>query len=525
MKRRVLLIDPPLYKHRLWDPIRTSQPLGIWSIGSYLQSHGHEVQLLCAPLQDLGRIHLIEQGGASPASTFVDERIGILDILSADELLERWGSGESCLRIGMSEQAILAAIEEFSPDLVGISSIATCLHQSVVDLSVAIRARYPELPVIAGGQHATAMPAELLRSSHGSIDFVVVGEGEEVTRQVLAALHDRESIRALPGIAYLGDEGDLVLNHRPRPLDQQVLPPLDPSLLEHVLLPEVPAHTYSAGTRKCTDMMFSVGCHRACPYCFSPVMRGRLRTRSWGQIGAQLRLVRDHGFGEVVLQDDDLLKDRDFFIGLLRLIARAGLRWQDNGGMELELLDDGLVREIIRSGCTAIYIPVNPRQLADRLPTEEAVAHVHYLRQLREAGIYTYTSGIYGVPNLEHPSKTYDDLRSLRDFHLNLVAGGHVDASLVFPLSALPGTKWFREIEGNPAFDFDHDNWLGYSVFVPQVYPRELGRATLCREIVDTHGALNELQASYPWFSPFPNQASSAVRRPGVADRASGATA
>lgn len=520
MKRRVLLIDPPLYKHPLWDPIRTSQPLGIWSIASYLQAHGHTARLLCAPLEGIDRVEIVSaDGGRMPAPSFVADRIDHLDAWSTEELLGDVAEDPGYVRVGLSEAAILREIERFSPDLVGISAIATCLHQSVVDLAHAIRARFPAIPIIAGGQHATAMPEDLLADGRGAIDCLVLGEGEQTTLAIVEALPDAGPFRELPGIACL-DGDQLIRTKRPPFVDLETIPPWDPKLIEHVPLPSLPAHTFGSSPMKYTDIMLSVGCHRACPYCFSPIMRGRLRTWSWQHIEAQLRLLRDHGYEELVLQDDDLLKDKSFFLKLLGLIASMGLRWQDNGGMELELLDDELVQAIVNSGCTSIYIPVNPRQLADRLPTEKAIANVHYLRELKAGGIYTFTSGIYGVPNLKEPEATYDDLCRLREFHVGLVRDGYVDASLTFPLSTLPGTKWFREAAKSQAFDFDRRDWLAYSIFVPQVYPRELGRQRLWSEILETHRALNELQESYPWFTAFPNRIA-----PGPARAALGPTA
>lgn len=504
---RVLLVDPPLYKHPLWDPIRTSQPLGIWSIGSTLQARGHEVRLVCAPLQGLDRMETV--GGtpvAGRTSNLLDNRVGMLERYSTDSIIEQWFNDPRLLRVGLSDEHILAEIEAFRPDAVGIASLASCMHQSFVATARAIRARFPDLPIVAGGQHATAMPYELLRDAGGAIDYVVRGEGELVLCELLAQIGNPDEARSLPGISYLDTDGRLVKNPRPKWTDVETLALLDPALLAHVPLPSVPTHTFGDVPKMATDMMFSVGCHRSCPYCFSPQMRGGLRALSGEKIARQLRLLRDAGYEELVLQDDDLLKEKDFFVRLLRMIADAGLTWQDNGGMNLELFDDELTDAVIASGCRSIFVPVNPRQIADRLPTVRAVENVHHLRRLKDSGMYTFTSGIYGVPNLRNPGKTYDDLLRLRDFHVGLVTKGFVDASLVFPLSALPGTPWFRQVENNPAFEFNREHWIGYSIFVPQVFPIELGARLLWQEVLETHRALNGAQTSLPWFSPFPNR-------------------
>ena len=504
---RVLLVDPPMEKHPLWDPIRTSQPLGIWSIGSYLQAKGHDVRLVAAPLQGLQNV---EEVGQPWHQTTLDavlrNRLTTLETNTTESLVNRWFEDRSLLRIGLSDRQILAEVEAFNPDIVGISALASCMHQSFVSVARLIRHRFPELPIVVGGQHATAMSYELLRDGAGAIDLIIRGEAEIVFEQVVHLLPDLDAAKKLPGVAHLDAEGGLVEVPRPKWTDIEQLALLDPRLMAHVPLPPLPVHTYGKTPMRYTDMMFSVGCHRSCVYCYSPVMRGGLRQLTGERIVQQLRLLRDAGYEELVLQDDDLLKDKAFFLGLLKAFKDVGLRWQDNGGMELELFDDELVDAVIASGCTSIYVPVNPRQLADRLPTVQARANVHYMRRLKEGGVYTFTSGIYGVPNLKQPSKTYDDLFRLRDFHLQLVTKGLVDASLVFPLSALPGTPWARNIENSPAFDFDREHWIGYSVFVPQVYTKELDARFLWHELLETHRALNEVQVTLPWFSPFPNR-------------------
>ncbi|MBM3275556.1 MAG: cobalamin-dependent protein, partial [Candidatus Sericytochromatia bacterium] len=283
---RVVLIDPPLLKHPLWDPIRTSQPLGIWSIGSYLQARGHQARLVCAPLQGIEQVSGPAQGDGCGLSELLSRRVELLDRTSSDELVDRWFDDRTLLRVGLSDDEILAEIDAFGPDVVAIASLATCMHQSVVSLARTIRGRYPGLPIVVGGQHATAMPFELLRDAAGAIDLIVAGEGEQVMGHIVDCLPDLAAARRLEGVAYLDEHDELVKNPRPPWANLAELALLDPSLLEHVALPPLPVHTFGNCPKRYTDMMFSVGCHRACPYCYSPVMRGRLRQLSGDRIAA-----------------------------------------------------------------------------------------------------------------------------------------------------------------------------------------------------------------------------------------------
>lgn len=86
---RVILIDPPLLKHPLWDPIRTSQPLGIWSIGSYLQQRGHEVRIVCAPLQGIDRVTVLGSDATRSLDDVLVERLATLPGASSEALTEK----------------------------------------------------------------------------------------------------------------------------------------------------------------------------------------------------------------------------------------------------------------------------------------------------------------------------------------------------------------------------------------------------------------------------------------------------
>ncbi len=507
---KILLIDPPLYKHPFWDPIRYAQPLGLWSIASHLERFGHETEILSAPVEDWDNQQIIQsasQSDGTPFQSYQRFKSRFLETNSAAATRKEYGhpSSEGFTYIGLSFERIAERVKATNPDLIGIALIATCNHQSVIDLADYLRQSGCDVPIVVGGQHATAMPERVLRDSLGTINWVVRGEAEQIMLALADNLIDTQAIKRLPGICYIDHEGRFVKNKRPRFFDLADITLPSAAILDRLPMTAIPSHTLDTNGRRYMDVMFSVGCHNTCAYCYSPQMRGGLRQYSEGDIRTILEDLWDHGYRELVLQDDDLLSDRAGFLRLIGIIKELGFHWQDNGGIELELLDKELINAIAESRCTGLYVPVNPRKIADRFPRPEALMKVGLLHRLKSHGIYTYTSGIYGVPNLEAPEKTVDDIQALRDFHVDLVSNGYVDASLVFPLSALPGTKWYFEIRRHPEFVFDTGNWLSYSIYVPQIRPRAVSRESFEAELVEVHRRLNQVQTSLPWFSPFPN--------------------
>src|SRR5262249_31997129 len=93
-------------------------------------------------------------------------------------------------------------VRRLAPDieLVGITVMFTMDWLIVADLCRRIRAKRGDIPIVLGGEHVTAMPAFSLRSS--GADVVVMGEGEESAREVVAQLASRGDLGAIPGIAF-----------------------------------------------------------------------------------------------------------------------------------------------------------------------------------------------------------------------------------------------------------------------------------------------------------------------------------
>ena len=101
----------------------------------------------------------------------------------------------------------LAAIDEpltlalDSVDLVGISCWTSLHYLGAVAVARKIRAHRPELPIVVGGHHPTAMPTDFVDSER-LFDFVVCGDGEHVLRGLCEERRARpvatEVIRATP---------------------------------------------------------------------------------------------------------------------------------------------------------------------------------------------------------------------------------------------------------------------------------------------------------------------------------------
>ena len=132
---KVMLINPPVSfdsfygEWDLSDVKSSSPPIGILSIASMIRKYGYEVKIVDAHAE------------------------------------------------GMNISNILYEIEDFEPDVVGLTAMTVMISASA-KIAEAIKEHSPKIITILGGVHVTAEPVETLKR-YPYVDFAVVGEDEK----------------------------------------------------------------------------------------------------------------------------------------------------------------------------------------------------------------------------------------------------------------------------------------------------------------------------------------------------------
>src|SRR5438132_10722446 len=99
---------------------------------------------------------------------------------------------------GLSFEEIVQRIPN-TMRLIGLSCMFSTLWPLTRDLAACIRRCFPDAILVLGGEHGTAVPELVLRSS--SFDIVVLGEGEETFVRLAKAISADQPWQHLPGIA------------------------------------------------------------------------------------------------------------------------------------------------------------------------------------------------------------------------------------------------------------------------------------------------------------------------------------
>lgn len=156
---------------------------------------------------------------------------------------------------------VRAAIRRERPDYVGTTCI-TATVPAVLRLARIAKEAAPSCRVLVGGVHPTFMAHEMLATAGGDIDFLICGEGEETTRELLGALESEGDLSAVRGLAFRDALGRVVqTGTRPFLQDLELYPAAfdlaDWPLYQYFVVPKSRLGAVST----------SRGCDHSCTFC------------------------------------------------------------------------------------------------------------------------------------------------------------------------------------------------------------------------------------------------------------------
>ncbi|MBN4055076.1 cobalamin-dependent protein, partial [Acidimicrobium ferrooxidans] len=142
---------------------------------------------------------------------------------------------------------------------IGLSVVSTLIFKDTVLLSKKIKAAYPSIPLILGGQAVTGQKEQILAFS--PVDYVVVGDGEVALPSLLDALTGKGGLEDIVGLGYKS-EGTLKFNGIATYMDfDQVF-----HLPYHLLDVEHYIRSLNIGGDRWLGAIYSRGCPYRCTF-------------------------------------------------------------------------------------------------------------------------------------------------------------------------------------------------------------------------------------------------------------------
>jgi len=364
-------------------------------------------------------------------------------------------------RYGLSLDAIAERIRAYAPDAVGVSCPFSPTYPVVEEIVALVKRIDPGIVTIVGGNHPTFLTAECFaRPAGAAIDFIVLSEGEERLRRLLAQLNrERPDLEAIDGLAYRS--GGKLRIQPPQTaildVDRIPFPARDLMPMERYAQINIP-HIVFSRRRANTSLFTGRGCPARCTFCSSTIFWGvqkQLRNRSPENVLDEIgECIARHGVEEFHIEDDNFTADVPRAKAILRGIIERGykIRWSAPNGLAIWTLDEELLDLMKRSGVSEIVLAfesgsqeVLSKLMHKPLKLEHAVEKVSLVQK---ANIRHNAFFMIGMPG-----ETMAQIRETIAFVKRL----KLEAANLFAFFPLPGTEAYEvcKQKGYIPEDFD----------------------------------------------------------------------
>lgn len=313
----------------------------------------------------------------------------------------------------IAQEQLLERIKGLDSDLIGIP-VFTTTYSLAKKLAAEIRVANPRVKILLGGPHCSGFPTETLKEIDA--DFVIFGEGEYPTLNLLTALEQNTDLAAIENLVYRKD-GEVVQNKAAefiRDLDALPLPDRD--------IFKLPLYHHSGEHRgkNILHLMTSRGCPWACAFCTTQETFGKkIRYRSPEKVFAEIKvLIEKYGADEIFFYDDTLTANKTNIIALCNLIIANNVKIIWGCYTRVDCVTPEILQLMARAGCYQINYGTEsgvPRLLEIIKKGFKVEQSADSVRWTKEAGIETICNFILGLP-----SETPEESKQTIDFAIAL---------------------------------------------------------------------------------------------------------
>lgn len=255
---------------------------------------------------------------------------------------------------GKTPEGALEAVDLGNYDVLAISIYTGAQNWAKKFISLA-RQKYPEIRVIVGGPHISALETDAV--AHLDADIGIVGEGELPFAGLLQRLSVNGKYSDIPGLIW--KEGGEWKNTLSMPLlrikDTDSFPMADYELIPPTDYFDVFRGASVARRRgRCANIFTSRGCPYACTYCATNCTWSRKITALSAErvVEEILFLKEKYKIEEIWINDDTFTFSKQRVIDICRLLIekKAGVLLRLPNGIRLESIDDEIASWMHRAG-------------------------------------------------------------------------------------------------------------------------------------------------------------------------------
>jgi radical SAM superfamily enzyme YgiQ (UPF0313 family) len=415
------------------------------------------------------------------------------EVFIHDCALENWerkvsvnSSVEGTIIYGQSDKEIAQTIEEYDPDVIGISVLFSNLSESAHNIAKISKQVRPKVPVVLGGNHVSSAVSDYqyaIDSNNGetnipktledledcNIDYTMTGEVDLEFPKLADALINGSDISVVSGLVMRkhtgngqsgnGDNLEYVINSSPsyiKNLSDELPQPARDLVNMDGYFKLGMFHSPKSLSKRVLSVMCSRGCPEKCTFCSTPGNWGALvRWRDLEDLMNEITTgVERYDIGEIQFEDDTITARYKELKELCGELEKVGIPWCTptgtkanyhqpkeggkyvTGGKQLELY-----KAMAGSGCYQIVLAgesgnqfVLDNLIKKKLKVENMKIAVDNAKM---AGMSTHTLWIIG-----NPGETYEQMEDT----LRIAEEVDSDSYSIAVCCPLPGTPVYRQV-------------------------------------------------------------------------------
>jgi len=298
---------------------------------------------------------------------------------------------------------IIGTVEKHDPDVIGITSmttkIASCLKTAEI-----LKDRFPDVPLVIGGPHATLLPDQLFKADF--IDYVMRGESERSIVQFISYVKGDLELKDVNNLTYRDRLGKIIHNKAGKPIEY----------LDEIPFPNRDSLLYKKNysSEDFGIIMATRGCPFNCTYC-SHIFGRKVRKRSIGNVVEEIGLIRrKHGCMQFSFKDDTFTVDKKWVSGLCQALIDADLDINWDCTTRVDTIDEQLIQLMKKAGCNEVRIGVETgcQKILDETKKGITFEQIRNTTMMLNRNRMLWTGYfMYGLP-----TETIEDIRSTYRF-------------------------------------------------------------------------------------------------------------
>ena len=421
---KVMLINPPVSfdsfygEWDLSDVKSSSPPIGILSIAAMIRKYGYEVKIVDAHAE------------------------------------------------GMTISNILCEIEDFEPNVVGLTAMTVMISASA-KIAEKVKKHSPRIITILGGVHVTAEPGETLKR-YPQFDYSIIGEGEIAFTEFLEALSRQRPVNNILSLVWKEGKNINVNQRRAffKSLDEFPAPAFDlvPNLFNHYRL-----SVFGTKSFRSVGLVTSRGCSGKCTFCdLGVVGRGFRYHSAFYLINLMKDLYSNYRVSDFLFYDDLFVGSRPRLKEICETIINEKLPFTWSCCARADFLHPDMMALMKKAGCWMIEVGIESgcQRIIDSMRKNVSKERIREcVNSIAEAGIVSKGNFIFG-----NPGETHDSIMESIDFACGLKLNYFQHTFLV----PLPGSELYETAGKYGNFDPSWDRMNTFSInFIPYGFTRQ----------------------------------------------------